>query len=372
MPVHMVSRGTTSSGAHAVYDGLEDFSGVIHIHTAPYSSDASGTLKGAIRVAQAQELDYLLITEHNTLRGHETGRGGRHGRTLVMIGEEISTEDGHYLALNVGHHVSRYQSTRKILEEIARQGGMGFVPHPFWQKKRWERWDAPEIVGMEIYNVAHDAMEENRTRLLLWGLLLPNEAAYRSVIDRPYDALRLWDALTQHRRFVGIGGADAHEIRWLWITIGTYEVIFPIVRTHLLATELSESALYGALREGHAYIALESDQRADGFTLSLEHGGTTVAIQGDERLWEPELELIVRVPETARIMLLRDGHVIETREATELRHTPTAPGVYRVEVERRNRPWIFSNPIYLRATPPPSAAPDEKSRRRTRHRELPS
>jgi hypothetical protein len=111
------------------------------------------------------------------------------------------------------------------------------------------------------------------------------------------------------------------------------------------------AALYEALREGHAYIALESGQRADGFTFSLERSGTTVAIQGDALHWERDFELVVRVPEAARIMLLRDGHVIETRETAELRYLAAAPGVYRVEVERRNRPWIFSNPIYLREPP---------------------
>lgn len=353
MPLYRQARRPAALSADALSDGLRDFTGVIHIHTAPYSSDASGTLAKAIRVAHAQRLDYLLITEHNTLLGHEQGLDGRHGSTLVLIGEEISTAGGHYLALNVPHDMSRHQPTARVIEEIAAAGGLGFVPHPFWRRKPWQMWEHPDIVGMEIYNVAHAVMEEDRWRLLLKFCVLPPEWFYRSLMDRPYEALRRWDEITQRRRFVGIGGADAHEIQVLWMTFAPYEMLFRMVRTHVKAPSLSPEAVYTALREGHAYVGLETDANATGFTFLVRRQGTLAGIMGDEIAWTPGLELAVSVPQPATIMLLRDGSVVATRFDRALTCAADQPGVYRVEVELHTRPWIFSNPIYLRS---PAAA----------------
>lgn len=341
----------------ALLRGLHDYTGVIHVHTAPYSSDASGTLQKAIRVARRQQLDYLLITEHNATRGYERGRERWYGQTLVLSGEEISTRDGHYLALNIAHHVSRHQPTRRVIEQVAAQGGLGFVAHPFWRKQRWRRWDAPDIAGMEIYNVAADATEESRLRLMLWALLLPPEAMYLSVVDRPSEALRLWDDLTQRRRFVGIGGADAHEIRVLWMTIGPYEMLFRMVRTHVIAPTLTPETLYAALRDGHAYIGLETEHNATGFMFLARRGDQRLGLMGDELVWQSGLELVIIMPEPARINLLRDGRVVATSAERIFVYPADQPGVYRVEVERDHRPWIFSNPIYLR---PPREVPGER------------
>ena len=361
VPLYWHAPQAKTPAAGALSDGLQDFAGVIHIHTTPYSSDASGTLEHAVRVARRQHLDYLLITEHNTLRGYETGREGFYGKTLVLISEELSTRAGHFLALGVPHHVSRYQPTRRIIDEVEAVGGLGFVPHPFWRRKRWTMWDPPQIVGMEIYNVAHVAMEENRIRLLISLLLMPPDWFYQSVEERPIEALQLWDRLTQKRRFVGIGGADAHEIRVFGLTLGPYEMLFRMVRTHVKAPALTAEAVYTALREGHAYISLEMEASASGFTFLVTRHGERAGMMGDELTWEPGLQLAVSVPETARIMLLRDGHVVATILDRLLTYPADQPGVYRVEVDRLNRPWIFSNPIYLRVPKPPGAPPLEEA-----------
>ena len=54
-----------------------------------------------------------------------------------------------------------------------------------------------------------------------------------------------------------------------------------------------------------------------------------------------------------RVELLRDGVPIRRQEGRELLHPVDRPGVYRIEVSLwvvdRWLPWIFSNPIYVRA-----------------------
>jgi hypothetical protein len=63
--------------------------------------------------------------------------------------------------------------------------------------------------------------------------------------------------------------------------------------------------------------------------------------------------LSARVPLPARLRLLRDGVELASAAGTALEHEVDEPGVYRVEAYRhakgRERTWIVSNPVYLRA-----------------------
>ena len=71
-----------------------------------------------------------------------------------MDGVEVSTTEGHYLA--VGHHASAYPlggEARHVVEDIARLGGFGVAAHPFSTKEslRWKDWTTP-IDGIEWLN----------------------------------------------------------------------------------------------------------------------------------------------------------------------------------------------------------------------------
>ena len=63
--------------------------------------------------------------------------------------------------------------------------------------------------------------------------------------------------------------------------------------------------------------------------------------------------LTARTPLDARLRLLRDGNEIASGAGSSLEAEVEEPGVYRVEATRhhkgRERTWILSNPIYLRA-----------------------
>jgi hypothetical protein len=63
--------------------------------------------------------------------------------------------------------------------------------------------------------------------------------------------------------------------------------------------------------------------------------------------------LHARVPRTARLRIVRDGVAVSEVEDEAIDYVTTTAGVYRVdariEAEGRERTWIVSNPIYLRA-----------------------
>jgi len=61
----------------------------------------------------------------------------------------------------------------------------------------------------------------------------------------------------------------------------------------------------------------------------------------------------VETPHKGEIRLLKNGILLVRQTGSSLSFAVETPGVYRVEVYLRapffgHRPWIFSNPIYLR------------------------
>ena len=344
---------------HRPEDGYEDYVGVIHIHTR--YSDGSGTFEEIARIANAQHLDYLIVTDHNTLRPLRDGQQGWRGTTLVLVGTELSTRSGHYLALNVTEEIDYHHLTaQQIIDEVRRQHGLGFIAHPYFKKRRWTDWTVTGFTGVEAYNVAHDTLDENRLRLALWTLTVPTEPFYLSLIDRPYDPLAKWDELIrEHGRVVGIGSSDAHELRILGLKFAPYDVMFQLIRTHVLipSHSLEAPALYDALERGHAYLAIELLAEAKGFSFLAHAGRGVLGIMGDEVALQPGLRLRAWLPAVAQLSLFRDGQPVASATAQTWEIPVTQPGVYRLEATRHRVPWIFSNPIYIRSAPPQEKRP---------------
>ncbi len=345
-------------------DGYQDLTGVIHVHTNA-SHDAQGTFEDVVRVANAQGLHYVIITDHNTLKHLRDGKQGWHGAVLVLIGDEISTRSGHYLALNVHEEIDRYQPTQAVIDEVNRQGGFGFIAHPYVAKAHWSDWTVTGVTGIEGYNAAHDTLDENKLRLAVWTLFSPREPFYLSILDRPYDALAMWDRLIAQRgRFTGIGSCDAHEFHILGVTFASYEDLFRLIRTHLLipnGAPIDADHLYDALKQGHAYFAMDLVAEVRDFTFLAHRGEKVLGIMGDEVTLTPNLELTATLPAPAILTLMKDGQAVATTIGASWSVPVTEPGAYRLEAVRVNKPWIFSNPIYVRPAPseqPPSPLPN--------------
>jgi len=345
-------RPASSQQISVLDDGYTDYAGVIHIHTT-YSHDAHGKFEDVIRVANAQRLDYVIVTEHNNLRALQDGRQGWYGGTLALIGMEISARDGHYLTLNVTQEIDREAlTTQQVIDEVNRQGGFGFIAHPYFKNARWNDWAVTGFTGIEVYNVAHDSLDENRARLVAWTFTVPPDIFYLSLLDRPYDPLRTWDALTaRHGRVVGIGSSDAHEFHLFGLKFAPYEIMFRFVRTHVLVPSptLTKEGVYDALRQGHAYAAIELVTEVKDFVFMAEDGKQVLGVMGDEVAFQPNLKLTAVLPATAELTLFRDGELVDKTIGQSWQIPVTQPGAYRVEATRHTKPWIISNPIYVRS-----------------------
>lgn len=104
----------------------------LHIHTR--HGDGMATVPELLDyVERASDLDVIAFTEHDTLRAADEARelharGGY--RFDIVRGEEVTTLDGHLLALFVDEPVPSFQHMEPTLAAIHRQGGIAIVPHP--------------------------------------------------------------------------------------------------------------------------------------------------------------------------------------------------------------------------------------------------
>ncbi len=342
------------------------YPGALHMHTL--HSDGSGTVAELALAARDAGLRWIIITDHDTLAGRPDA--GWVSDVLVIVGHEITPERNHFLALNTSRTIDQALPTQQYIDAVYTDGGFGIIAHPdervvnrFKQIYRWDDWqiDGPSDrvgrpVGIELWNVMSD-WAEHLTDLNTLVLVARPELG----LSGPSAAtLAWWDDLNMRgRRTFGVGGVDAHAIKrrapWGEITVLPYRWIFGTVTNYLLMDQpLSRDAaaatheIYAALTAGRAYfvnrLAGEADltfvaRRGDaewpcGATVDLRAGAVTfVASVGDGSGSDV-------------VQLIGDGRVVASGRGL-LRHSVVASGVYRLEVYRRNRPWIYTNPLFL-------------------------
>ena len=103
---------------------------VFHVHT-DYSDDGNASVQDVCELARRHHVGCVAITDHDTSEGgHELAAIA--GTDLaVIIGQEISTADGHLVGLFLREPVPPAMPVRRTAEAIRNQGGLVIVPHPF-------------------------------------------------------------------------------------------------------------------------------------------------------------------------------------------------------------------------------------------------
>jgi methylmalonyl-CoA mutase cobalamin-binding subunit len=330
-----------------------DLTCVIHLHST--YSDGTGTVPQIARAAKRAGIDVVLLTDHDTLEAKRRGEERWYDNVLVLVGEEVSpTDRDHFLAFGIDETISRRLTGPEIVDAVAAAGGFGFGAHPFSRgfepiKRSGIPFADPDCLpGIELWSFLNDTGERVRGVRDVARMILAPQRAIGGPVE---ENLREWDRLCQAKRVVAIGGLDAHQfgIRiagHVPLRLMGYKRSFKLLHTHVLINqalthelEHDRALVYDALREGRCYIANDQVAEARGFAFSH---------MGEELPFEPGLELRVRTPQPAQIRLLRDGSIAAETDGSELYHSIELAGVYRVEVQLRNRPWIYSNPAYFR------------------------
>jgi len=296
------------------------------------------------------------MTDHNNPRIYQEGMNGWYGDLLVIRGAEIGVSGSYILAVG---HPRDLDTAPHTMEEALRQvkamGGLAIVAHP----KRFKSWDSHDYQAMETYDLA-DSLREKRWRYprylfdFLYSFDSYPEELFTSAIERPDWSLAKWDEIIRDRKVTAIGTSDAHQrVKFLGRQLDPYSIVFRLVDTHILASQLNQEEVIYALRSGHAYVSHDLLADPTGFQFFATYQAHAW-IMGDDIPLRAGLQLTVNSPLPARIRLLKDGAVIhETVGDTLMFPIPTdGIGVYRTELSLKVSgqwwPWIFSNPIYIK------------------------
>jgi len=404
--VEPAPRGGQTLGLPRFYD----YAGALHIHST--YSDGAGTVGEIAQAANGVGLDYLVLCDHSSLQARTDGQDGWRGRTLVLIGTEVTTDTGHLLALDVpDNFLPAPDDAVQAQQSILNSGGLGFVALPCDLKDHWRDFDRfQDGIGLEVFNLSAIARTKINLPALaeVWRRYHSRKPlrAFHLVSARPTQELRLWDSLMTppqpgqpSRRIVGIASLDAHAVMKFArrsYPFPTYEETFRTLRTHLLtsqplsygetpagdraaATKRDMALVHDALAAGHCYMAYDNFADPTGFTFVATPAKAAstrlpLALMGDALTVpaltpdSPGFVLTAQSPRTRSLVrLYKDGLLVAAARGGRLQYPVREPGVYRAEVFLYKhrlgnlclnaKPWIFSNPIYLQPAPLPAASP---------------
>jgi hypothetical protein len=238
--------------------GRSWYRGDAHVHTV--HSDGQRLPEDVVAAARAAGLDFVMSTEHNT--SSAGGVWGRHAGPdlLVVDGEEVTTRNGHLLALGLpaGAWIDwRYRAADGVIGRFLRQirtlGGLAVAAHPYcpFIGCAW-RFGYAGLDAVEVWNGPWTLDDE--AALATWDGLLAAGAGQGA-----------WP--------VAVGGSDAHR---------EPEVI-GLPRNVVLADGLDRGAILEGMRAGRLWIA---ESGAIEVSFGASTGGRSAGI-GERLAVEP-------------------------------------------------------------------------------------
>jgi len=340
---------------------MHDYAGCLHVHST--YSDGDATVPEILDAARDVGLHFVVLTDHDTTQAHHDGLEGWHDGVLLAVGSEIHAGQHHCMALDLQHLDHTPRDTEAQLQHIRAQGGLAFVVHPHPCHKPifklwvpgWTDWHLDTFHGIEIWPYLHDWIADLHLRNFLPHCLSPDDW----ITGPEPDILKQWDIIGLRRRCVGIGALDNHAKRIPTRRLTLFELLphryaFRTVRTHILSPHpftgdptADLAALYAHLAAGHSYVSYDLHADPTGFRFHATRNAHTIGM-GDETPAGEPIEFHVATPERATIRLLCNGQPIAATTDYTLVTRAIDPGVYRIEAHLDGRPWIFSNPIYVR------------------------
>lgn len=346
-----------------------EYVGNFHIHST--HSDGGGSAKQIAEAARMVGLDFIALNDHSYLTQLHLEDEGYHKGIPVLVGSEIGRKFHHYLAYNIKHQVDdESYSPQEVIDAINRQGGFGFLAHPFEEGMpflenstvyTWNDWSVSGYTGICIWNFTSRWKENVKTSLHgIYHLIFKTY----TVKGPSQKTLETWDRLCLKRQVVALGGSDAHgsymKIGLLKFTPLSYRYLLGTINTHILTSSplkgdfiTDKGIIYASLRAGTCFVAHDGLSPAQGFRFYFTRNKDEKRVEmGQEDAFSPGT-LVSKLPKDGMIRIIKDGSLFKRGYGGELSIKITENGVYRVEAFRKVplfgwRPWIFSNPIYLR------------------------
>ena len=208
----------------------------LHIHSQ-YSEDSVGSPKDIIKGLQKRGLQGVAFTDHNSVEGGLRALKVAPKDFIVITGTEISTKDGHIIALDIKENIARGLSAEETVEKIIDAGGMPIVPHLYRNmsglKKEKLKTIRTKIPAIEVFN----------------SCSLPQTNLKTARVAHEFN-------------FGGTGGSDSHELQYVGYGYTIFDTTDKKVDTIL--SEIEKKKTWG---EG---TTMPLDYRRDRMILSIK------------------------------------------------------------------------------------------------------
>ncbi|MGV8057753.1 MAG: PHP domain-containing protein [Smithellaceae bacterium] len=348
-----------------------DYTGVIHFHSV-FSFDGYVGLAKIIDAAAKNNIDFLMLTDHDHLKARDEGWEGWQGKVLLIVGQEISPRFNHYLGFNLSKAVISKEDAlgippQQYIDEVNNAGGFGFIAHPDHEGTKtfhvkhypWTDWSVDGYAGISIWDFMTD-WQSSLKRYLPSFLSFFFPAFFLRGPRRI--TLERWDSLNQTKKIVGIGELDNHgsikRIAGIKIAAFSFNRAFKFIRTHICTQEpLSGnsqkdiSLLFNSLRSGSCYVAMEYFQSSQGFSFCIIQNNKEYTM-GDSVILADKAQIYISLPALALVRIISNGMLLHEITSKEILQPVKEKGIYRVEAYLKRygkyRPWIFSNPIFVK------------------------
>ena len=322
------------------------YCGDFHVHTnASLDGDYPPTVVAGI--ARAEGLDFITITDHNTINGFS--ELDENLDLPIIPGIEVTLTRGHFNVFGImewrhwmegisasGRAVplpDRYRAVTELMRQTAQEGLLNSINHPRLHPEEWlyDDTDLRYVHCLELWN----------------DLFWPD-----NVYANPR-AVELWTTwLNAGYRVTAIGGSDYHYPPKPEQGLPGERLGQPT--TYVYAEELSVPAILEGLRRRRAYVS-----KGPRVTFHAGIGGTTYMIGDDLGVQSGEIEFTVTItnePDKIRAQLVKNGVIIanerlkegETSMQFRDRVDPARSDWYRLEVlDRVGQALAITNPIFV-------------------------
>ncbi len=328
--------------------------GAYHVHST--QSDGSGSPLDVAAAAAAAGLDFVILTDHGDATRPPAAPRLVDG-VLLIDAVEISTDDGHYVAL--GLPAAPYPLAgegRAVAEDVRRLGGVGILAHPNSPRQDLA-WHDPSVNadGFEWVNADTTWRAAGAAQLAVRLLTYPfnRSGALAALATYPADLFAARDDPARPPQ-LALAAVDAHaRIGWrrdadptdggrtlaafpsYRASFGTFGVVVPWVNGGPTGDASHDAtAVLRAIAGRVAWTAVFS--MASPVWLSLEANTLAgSALPGPDATGPVTLSVQSNAPDGASIRLLRNGVALREWTSPEV-SLPLAAGepaaVYRAEV----------------------------------------
>lgn len=178
----------------------------LHLHTD--FSDGLHAPRQVVKAASKAGLQIIAVTDHDTMEGALRAKEYSLRRpdlgVKVVLGEEVSTLNGHVIGLFLEKFVPARLSAKRTVELIHQQDGLAILAHPFhmYTGKQSDHIRAVEMLS----SIPFDGIEtiNHGDALSFWS----NKKAQK---------------IMSHHRLAAIGCSDAHNSRFIGMGYTEFE-----------------------------------------------------------------------------------------------------------------------------------------------------